>query len=346
MSTFSGLVAEQPLGHAPSRRAGSIRRTTTMEMTFPKGGPVPLLLKGHGRDIFTANPHMAPRLLTEDRLEARVGQGRLIEFIATQPPRSGTTALEGIHSITGFRWRLNDTMGGTTERGRPLYTLLDDIAGCSLIAGWAFSRWAKDTIIKRSQSARRSMEGTCVGFRTGSSALDPGPRRDTAVAVPPLVHPDDPDGWHEFPVTEGVAMRRARRIDLWMEGGSIIVDAMFQDSASNAAGGRDAIHEYGLSMVADGASAVLTEIHAHPSILPYAECPAAADNLKQLVGTPLSELRHRVLDRLRLTAGCTHLNDAIRALDGVAELLARRNEAMIVSDAPDERRSHHPSETS
>jgi hypothetical protein len=331
MNAFSGLVAEQPLGHAPPRRAGSIRRTTTMEMTFPQGRPTPLLLRGYGRDIFTANPHIAPRLLIEDRLEVRVGQGRLIEFIATQPPRSKTTALERIHSITGFRGKLYETMGGTAERGRPLYTLLDDIAGCSLIAGWAFTRWGEDPgIERRPQSGKHPMEGSCVGFRPGSSALAPRPRRDSAVAVLPLAHPDDPDGWHELPVTEGVAMRRARRIDLWMEGGSIIVDAMFQDSANNATGGRDAIHEYGLSMVADGASAVLTEIHAHPSILPYPECPAAADNLKQLVGTPLSELRQRVLDRLRLTAGCTHLNDAIRALDGVPQLLARRNDAMIV----------------
>lgn len=323
MNAFSGLVAEQPLGHAPLRRAGSIRRTTTMEMTFPKDQPIPLLLRGYGRDIFTPNPHMAPRLLTEDRLEVRVGPGRLIEFIATQPPRSETTALEGIHSITGFRGRLYETMGGTPERGRPLYTLLDDIAGCSLIAGWAFTRWGKDPgIERRPQSGKHPMEGSCVGFRPGSSALAPHPRRDSAVAVLPLAHPDDPDGWHELLVTEGAAMRRARRIDLWMERGSIIVDAMFQDSANNATGGRDAIHEYGLSMVADGASGVLTEIHARPSILPYPECPAAADNLQQLVGTPLSELRQRVLDRLRLTAGCTHLNDAIRALDAVPQLLA------------------------
>jgi hypothetical protein len=172
------------------------------------------------------------------------------------------------------------------------------------------------------------MEGICAGYRPGSSALDPRHLRFTAVAVPALAHPDDPDGWHELPVAEGVAMRRARRIDLWVEGGSIMIDAMFQDSANNANGGRDAIHEYGLSAVADAASGVLIDIHAHPRILPHPECPAAADNLKQLAGTPLIELRRLVLDKLRLTAGCTHLNDAVRALDGVPQLLAMRDEAM------------------
>jgi hypothetical protein len=33
-----------------------------------------------------------------------------------------------------------------------------------------------------------------------------------------------------------------------------------------------------------------------------------------LLNTPIAELRNTVLERLRKTAGCTHLNDMIRSL--------------------------------
>jgi hypothetical protein len=67
---------------------------------------------------------------------------------------------------------------------------------------------------------------------------------------------------------------------------------------------------------------VLTSVWADPRILPYAECPLAAPNVDRLVGTPLAELREVVLERLKGVAGCTHLNDALRALAEVPRLVA------------------------
>jgi Protein of unknown function (DUF2889) len=48
----------------------------------------------------------------------------------------------------------------------------------------------------------------------------------------------------------------------------------------------------------------------------------AVANVGRLVGTPLTRLRTVVLERLRTTGGCTHLNDALRALAEVP-ILAR-----------------------
>jgi hypothetical protein len=42
-----------------------------------------------------------------------------------------------------------------------------------------------------------------------------------------------------------------------------------------------------------------------------------------MIGTPLRELRQEVLERLRGTLGCTHLNDVLRALAEVPQMLAK-----------------------
>ena len=115
-------------------------------------------------------------------------------------------------------------------------------------------------------------------------------------------------------------MRRARRIDVTV-GDAVTIDAAFQDSASRPDGGRMALHEYRLSATADPVSLRVTSISAEPRVLPFPECPGAMRNVARLCGTPLSDLRERVLDELKGTAGCTHLNDALRALAGVPSLL-------------------------
>ncbi|HEY2659678.1 MAG TPA: DUF2889 domain-containing protein [Caulobacteraceae bacterium] len=117
-------------------------------------------------------------------------------------------------------------------------------------------------------------------------------------------------------------MRRARRIDVWVDD-LIRIDAAFQDSATNPQGGRTAVHEYRLTAAADPGSLKLLAVYAEPRVLPYPECPAAAANVTRMIGTPLPDLRERVLNDLRGTAGCTHLNDALRALAEVPALVQR-----------------------
>src|SRR5690606_16364 len=94
------------------------------------------------------------------------------------------------------------------------------------------------------------------------------------------------------------------------------------DSASLPTGGRAAIHEYKLQATADPKTLELLSVVADPRILPYRECPAAAGNVARLVGTPLRAMRSQVLTVLRRSLGCTHLNDALRALGEVPMLVA------------------------
>ena len=117
-------------------------------------------------------------------------------------------------------------------------------------------------------------------------------------------------------------MRRARRIDIWIDD-LIRIDSAFQDSATNPRGGRTAVHEYRLTATADPISLTLLSVTAEPRVLPYPECPAAAANAPRLVGARLADLRAKVLGELSGVAGCTHLNDALRALAEAPALVER-----------------------
>ncbi|WP_040829427.1 DUF2889 domain-containing protein, partial [Nocardia jiangxiensis] len=86
-------------------------------------------------------------------------------------------------------------------------------------------------------------------------------------------------------------------------------------------GGRVAVHEYRLTATADPDTGELLTIDADPRVLPYDECPLASRNVGKALGTPLSELRTVVLDKFSGTEGCTHLNDAMRALAEVPVLV-------------------------
>lgn len=292
-------------------------------------------LQGHARDVLTSAEGGAPIICAEDRMTATASLLREIIEIGTEPARPAVAGLAGKRAGGHLRGAIDALLPEERARGTPLYLLLDDLAGTSLVAPWAWSLWHDDWLarlyeIGRTQKSGPSaagrtvvMEGVCIGFAPGSSALRAGSYaqpEQNSVAVPPLVHPDDPAGWHALPVQTGAGMRRARRIDVWLEKGHIHIDAGFQDSATTPAGGRAGIHEYALKAVADPGTGTLLSVTADPRVLPHVECPAAIGNIGRLVGTRLTELRRTVLDELRGTAGCTHLNDALRALAEVPQL--------------------------
>ena len=314
-----------PLGPAPLRRPLSVRRTSSLQATWPDGRDGPMVLNGRARDLLTDAQGQA-RTLAEDRLSVRVGRDGLIQSIETpRPSPAALDALTGRHSIAGLRGAIADIAASEARLGSPLYTLLEDIPGVSLVSGWAWTRWPETQARAMAANAlsRELMQDICIGFAQGSSSLSGEPLDlHRSRRVPSPLHPHDPQGWHALPAQGGIEMWRIRRIDVWRDGGTLQVDSMFQDSAMAADGGRDAAHEYALAATLDANAGLLIEARADPRILPYAECPGAVANLPQLFGTPLGELRRKVLETLRRTAGCTHLNDALRALAEVPQLAA------------------------
>lgn len=315
-------VARGPAGSAPPRRPGSIRRTASIDMLWSDGAGGPLRLIGRCRDLLT--PADGPsRVLAEDELRAQVAADRTIAAIEAVPPRPSIGGLAGARGGGGLRKLVAETLPQERTAGTPLYLLLDDLAPATLIAGFAFSQWpAEQEAFMSRRTLPLSMEGVCIGLRPESTALSggrPNPRQQH-VPVPPLAHPDDPIGWHRLDQVGGISARRARRIDV-RAGDVIEIDAMFQDSATTPDGSRVAVHEYVLTATADPGTGELLSLRADPRVLPYPEeCPLAAMNVHRLVGKSLTGLRRAVIDELRGTAGCTHLNDALRALAEVPAL--------------------------
>jgi len=322
--------ARQSAGHAPLRRPGSIRRTTSIDSDWPEGYGKPWEMIGRARDLLTPlDAGVPPTVLDEAQFRIMASPVREILSIETVPEHPRVQELVGVRAGGASRVALGEKLGDL--RGRPLFQLLDDFAGASLVAGWIWSRWTDDWLARASRSGVPSTAGRggnlvniCTGFAEGASSLRPDGRPDnldqSSAEVGPLEHPDDAAGWHAMPHQEGPQIRRARRIDLWREDGLIKVDAGFQDSGSNPNGGRTAIHEYRVFAEIEGDSGRLEALQALPLILPFRECPGASVKATRMIGKPVGDFRAAVLETLPSTLGCTHLNDVLRALADVPRL--------------------------
>jgi hypothetical protein len=168
------------------------------------------------------------------------------------------------------------------------------------------------------------VEGICIGFAPGSSALLPDGtnlmKNQNFAPVGSLVNEADPDGWHPLGVQPSPTMRRARRLDIWAENGMLHADLGFQDSGTHPDGGRVAVHEYVVTATIEPATMTLVALSADPRILPYRECPGATANIARVIGLPIASMRVSVPEILSGTLGCTHLNDVLRSLSDVAVL--------------------------
>ncbi len=326
-STNTHQAVAGPAGPSPVRRARSIRRTSTIDVRFPDGWAEGIELLGNCRDAITIDADQPPLVVASASSDVAIDTTRTITAITVSPARHDVSSLVGARGGGHLRSQLDEVLPGERESGSPLYLILDDISGTSLIAGWALARLPEFEPPK-DRAARPQMEGVCIGFAPGSSALTEfatpvGINRTRRVES--VVHPDDPHGWHPLLDHAGTAsMRRSRRIDVWLEQRDgrdvVVVDSAFQDSAYDPDGGRTAIHEYLLSATADATTHELLSVDPDPRILPFFECPSAVVNARTLVGTPMHQLRATVLERLARTDGCTHLNDALRALAEVPVL--------------------------
>jgi len=211
----------------------------------------------------------------------------------------------------------------------PLHLLLDDIAGTSLIAGFARTRAEPEL-----QLAMNGPPGNEFGKRKGKiicSGLRPDGWADTHRkaqryadhAIRPAgslgLH-DDPLGWHEMPPDPKMGMRRHRRIDVWREGDHLEVDAFFRDACWEPDGSQMALHEYSIRARVDAADHTLEALVATPRVLPFPECRWAAPNVERLIGADVTTFRSHVQQTLTERKACTHLNDQLRCLAEVPAL--------------------------
>jgi len=298
-----------------------------------------LQLGGAARDLETND--RGSRVRDAASLEAEVDPRRRLARLQLVPDRAEATALVGSMVGSGFRAQVAAVLPG--ERGTPLGLLLDDLPGVTLISGYVRVRSEAHAGLPAGSTvpaaALDAMTDVCSGWRTGGRAMasvasgDGIPLQDCPPA-PDLAggeESSDGVGWHDIgPLAPG-AMRRRRRIDVGKPAPCpddkdvpVEVDAMFRDTYGEPDGTEVVLHEYGLQAALDPDGLVVRSIEAAPAVLPFQECPLAADHVSDLVGQPIGELRTTVRERLRGTKSCTHLNDMLRVLADVAYLDRKR----------------------
>jgi hypothetical protein len=295
-----------------------------MDFTWPDGMAGNTVLDGRARDLRTDHDG-STTVLAQASLSVASDTSRIITEISSAPALTGLASLAGESAMSGFRRRLAAVAGGGEAAGMPLYQLLDDLPGATLVSGSAWQRWydMDDYRVIKADVSQRVMRDVCTGYQDGSSALNPDGTLRWQQHRQPAVDIDDVGddlAWHQRARPAEVTMRRARRIDVWADGSVLHVDAFFQDSSTLPEGGRQAIHEYTLTAQADLETGTLQTVTPVPRVLPYHECPLAVVNVGALAGLSLGGLRGAVLERLRGPLGCTHLNDMLRSLAAVPAL--------------------------
>ncbi len=261
---------------------------------------------------------------------------RTITSLEAAPQRPGLEGLIGAKGGFELRSAIDRALPHERESATPLHLLLDDIAGASLIAGFAWSRSRPE--IRQQMSGAGPRQGAATftfGRRKGRiicSGLRPDGWADThrkhemypnhaVVPAGDIRTPDDPLGWHEFPPDPEVGLRRHRRIDVWREDGVLAVDAFFRDACWDPDGTQTALHEYTVRAEVDPVNHTLVSVLATPRVLPFPECQWAAPNAKQLAGLPVRSFRISVQQALTELQACTHLNDMLRCLAEVPALV-------------------------
>lgn len=309
-----------PVATPPARRPGSIRRTSSILMFWPGGAGTDLHLKGRARDLLTTTQG-EPEVLANADLYVVTNPLREVVSIDADPAPRDVDRLVGSRAGGNLRASIAQELPDEVAAGTPMHLLLDDLAGCTLIAGFVFIRWMDELpgFRERMQSGpKHRMQDICSGFRPGSVALFPdgtlSGKLQNVAHPSSLNDPDDPWSWHELDDHPPMAMRRSRRIDVWAEGDVLRIDAMFRDNAWDPDGQESVVHEYHMEGSADRSTGLLRTVTAEPRVLPYNECTGAAPNASWMEGTELRTMRTAVLERLKSTDCCTHLNDGLRSL--------------------------------
>ena len=233
----------------PARRPGSARRTSSIDMVWPDGYGTPLHLVGRARDLVTT-PTGGAVVVDTAEIDVTIGNDRRVDAIEVVPERPGIEDLVGTQGGTYLRTAIDHVLPGEREAGTPLHLLLDDVAGTSLIAGFAWTRHRPLELRaeRPSEFGVRKGRVICSGLRPGGTAQVA--MRDARFDVHAirsagqLTDGHDPLAWHEFPERPVVCMRRHRRVDVIPDRDELVVDAFFRDSSWEPDGSEMALHEY------------------------------------------------------------------------------------------------------
>lgn len=285
------------------------------------------VVTARGRDL-AVDLTGAPRVLDTAVLECRVDGTGVVRESRDAGHDPLPEWLLGAPARHGLRRRMANAHPDPARLAQLDLVLLDDLPGIQIISGYA----QLHGVLAGGERAvpGQSMVGTCAGFATGGQAATRGGRLPDMISGRPVApagtFPDDPRTWHsEPPVTLG-GMQRRRLVQVQRaDGGRTAVLAWFRDVFTAPDGGQTIVHEYALeSMVARRSRGLVVEhLEARPRALPLPDCQDAVGHVVQLGDTALVDIDAVVRRTLAGSAGCTHLNDLLRALRAVPQLIER-----------------------
>jgi hypothetical protein len=314
----------EPTTGNPLRRARSVRRTTSIDMTRDEGSLDPVYLNGRARDLWTAADGTVTELGSATLLATIELIARVVRHVEVTPRVAAMSRLAGAPAMSGFR-AAADKVAPELRQARDLrYTLLDDVPVATLISGHALS--ASNLLGEVTKSGYLPVADQCAGFATGGLLMNSFEAGDpvtvTGPEAPDLDHGEDPWAWHRLAPLPRHGMRRRRRIDAFGEDdGRVGIDAMFRDTYVRSDGVETIVHEYTLVAVVDADTGVIVESRATPRVLPWQECPGAVASAARIAGMTLRDLHFRVRQELSGTSTCTHLNDLLRSVADAEALI-------------------------
>jgi len=318
----------------PNRRAGSVRRTVSLQCGFPDGPQGNIRIVGNGRDLFTGHKHVS--IVSTQRLELSISPSREIIMLHDVTKGRNLRGLEGVTLGKPLRQAAEMHLAGEMAAHSLLARMIAEIPAIAFLSRGAWLTWIGDqkTFIEMfgpSSGLNRPVEGLCFSYAPGSIALSPNgtPNEDLLekrIGRFPR-HPDDTWDWHAFDRFDGPELSRVRYTDVWLDD-AIHVESAFQDSAAAPSGNdvRGLYHEYHLSARICEATNALTAVDVTPGSLPFPTCLGSPQNVGRLLGRSTVEFGKLVPAELPGIAGCTHLNETLKMLEDIpalAQLLRR-----------------------
>jgi hypothetical protein len=321
-----------------------VRRTTTHDSLREHGIDGPVMAIVQGRDLYTSQAGEAT-VMAAVRVQATSDfPAHVLTSISADPADDRVLALAGKRASSGFRRAVEEALPGEREAGTILYQVLDDLPTALLVSGYAtlaarFTPGASAPPDDRpsgmspgGRPPRMALQvvDMCSGWVDGGvmvSGLNNGVPPYFEGTVAPSVESaggpeDDPLGWHPHGPLPPHAMRRRRRVDIWLDDDLAQVEGFFRDSHVASDGVERVVHEYTVRAAVDRGTRSFRECHADFGSLPWPECPGALASAGRLVGLSVDGLRRRVRDEFTGVGTCTHLNDTLRALEDVSALIS------------------------
>ena len=323
------LVASLPNGPraprvgTPPRRPGSVRRTTAIEQRWDDFGQ-PQDVLASGRDLHTALDGTAT-VTDAARLDLWVAGDGTVASVEADPPQPTLDGLVGSPTRSGFRAAAAALVPEHRDDATVLHQLLDDVPLAALIASYGLTREHPEWNIPLETAQR--MTDLCSGWAAGATMLDA--LESTGIfpipvgpVAPPLADADDPLAWHDLEAMTPRTVRRVRRLDLGssVDGAPMDLEVYFRDSHLGLDGVEDVLHEYTVLATIDPESLVVRSSTAEAHTLPWPECPGALASAGRIVGHRVDELPSLVGDTFTGTSTCSHLNDLLRSIAGVAAM--------------------------